>query len=168
LGLHYEIAGHESGDFYPFFFPPPSLHFWRLKPPESLLKETLAVLSYYYYQTLSFFKSVKSTVEFTEVGIRYHLQIDVQFLVPHLKLGCCQSSGFSNRSDFGVRSVQSCVLEALHYFFNNGEPGGRERERERKGGDANPGKQAGVKGLKVSLDSQNLIWKISQLLPQLL
>jgi hypothetical protein len=69
--------------------------------------------------------------------------------------------------------VQSCVLlEALHYFFNNGDPGGRERERERererKGGDANPGKLAGVKGIKVSLDSKNLIWKISQLLPQLL
>ncbi len=53
-----------------------------------------------------------------------------------------------------------------------GIPGeGRERERERereKGGDANPGKQAGVKGLKVSLDSKNLIWKIGQLVPQLL
>jgi hypothetical protein len=45
---------------------------------------------------------------------------------------------------------------------------GEERERERKGGDANPGKQAGVKGLKVSIDSKNLIWKIGQLIPQLL
>jgi hypothetical protein len=54
--------------------------------------------------------------------------------------------------------VQSCVLlEALHYFFHNGDPGGRERERE--GGDANPGKPAGVKGIKVSLDSKNLIWE---------
>ncbi len=129
--LHYEIKIHESGDFYPFFCPPPLTSGDRNLQNHFLKKRWGFSLT----TTKRFLKSVKSTVEFTQVGIRYDLQIDVQFLVPYLKLGCCQRSGFSNRSDFGVRSVQSCVLlEALHYFVNNGDPGGREREREKRGG----------------------------------